>query len=205
MSCGVLLGALAPWGLLALAALAALAWWFAPGAWHARLHSIFDIHNPWNRERVIMWHAGFHMFHDHPWTGVGLQDLRPLYLRYRTAGSTEDVGHLHDVFVQIAATMGVIGLGAFVWLYASLIRAASVGLAQARARSRAWRAEGLGAGVRLGVTAALAGFLVAGLFEWNFGDEELLYMLYTLVGIAWASRSWSARTSVAAELAAPSR
>jgi hypothetical protein len=49
----------------------------------------------------------------------------------------------------------------------------------------------LSAGVRLGVTAALVGFLVAGLFEWNFGDEELLYHLYTLVGIAWASRAWT--------------
>ena len=44
--------------------------------------------------------------------------------------------------------------------------------------------------MRLGVTAALVGFLVAGCFEWNFGDEELLYHLYTLVGIAWASRAW---------------
>jgi len=52
------------------------------------------------------------------------------------------------------------------------------------------RGGGLAAGVRLGVTAALAGFLVAGLFEWNFGDEELLYHLYTLVGLAWASRLW---------------
>ena len=29
-------------------------------------------------------------------------------------------------------------------------------------------------------------------FEWNFGDEELLYHLYTLVGLAWAARSWDA-------------
>jgi len=36
----------------------------------------------------------------------------------------------------------------------------------------------------------LAGFIVAGLFEWNFGDEELLYGLYTLVGLAWAARRW---------------
>jgi len=41
------------------------------------------------------------------------------------------------------------------------------------------------------MTAALVGFLVAGLFEWNFGDEELLYMLYTLIGLAWAARNWS--------------
>ena len=49
---------------------------------------------------------------------------------------------------------------------------------------------GLGAGVKLGVLAALSGFIVAGLFEWNFGDEELLYTLYVLVGLAFAARAW---------------
>jgi hypothetical protein len=42
------------------------------------------------------------------------------------------------------------------------------------------------------VTAALVGFLVAGAFEWNFGDEELLYHLYALVGFAWAAGQWDA-------------
>ena len=35
-----------------------------------------------------------------------------------------------------------------------------------------------------------AAFLVAGLFEWNFGDEELLYTLYLLAGLAWAARGF---------------
>jgi putative inorganic carbon (HCO3(-)) transporter len=188
VSCTALLAAVMPWGLALLAVAAMAAWFFAPGAWHARLHSIGDPNNPWNRERVIMWHAGWHMFRDRPITGVGLQDLKPLYLVYRTAGSTEVVGHLHNVYVQIAATMGVVGLVAFAWLYTALLRTASAGIAFLRRAS--WRGEGVAAGVRLGVTAALLGFLVAGLFEWNFGDEELLYPLYTLVGIAWASRRW---------------
>lgn len=190
VSSGVLFSAVMPWGLPVLAAGAAAAWWFAPGAWHARLHSMFDLDNPWNRERVIMWHAGYRMFLDRPITGVGLMDLKPLYLVYRSPGSTEVVGHLHNVVVHIAATMGIIGLAAFAWLYGALLRAVSVGIGLGRAQRDRWRAEGMAAGVRLGMTAALLGFLVAGFFEWNFGDEELLYALYTLVGIAWASRRW---------------
>ena len=53
-------------------------------------------------------------------------------------------------------------------------------------------ARQLAAAVPLGVTAALVGFLVAGAFEWNFGDEELLYHLYALVGFAWAAGQWDA-------------
>jgi len=94
-----------------------------------------------------------------------------------------------------------VGLAAFAWLVTSLVRTAWGGLGSWRGLAARLRGaggaggsappdDGLASGVRLGVTAALAGFLVAGLFEWNFGDEELLYQLYTLVGIAWASRAW---------------
>jgi hypothetical protein len=117
---------------------------------------------------------------------VGLQDLKPIYERYKEPGATEPAGHLHDVFVQILATMGAIGMAAFLWLYSSLIGCAAAGLKPMLKR------RGFAAGVRLGVLAALAGFIVAGLFEWNFGDEELLYPLYTLVGLAFVARGWDA-------------
>ena len=180
----VIAGAVWPLGLLVLAVLAGAAFAFAPGAWHERLWSIFDPHHPANQQRMYMWDAGVRMFRDHPLTGVGLQDLHPLYDRYRSPLSTERAGHLHNVYVQIAAQMGLVGLAAFAWLYGSFVRAASAGL-RAQLKGR-----GFAAGLRLGVLASLAGFLVAGAFEWNFGSEVLLYQLYTLVGLAWAARAW---------------
>lgn len=181
---GVLLGALAPLGLAVLAVAAVAAWFLAPGAFGERLRSMFDPANKWNAERVHMWEAGVRMFRDHPLTGVGLQDLHELYDRYRSPAATERVGHLHNSLVQIAATMGAAGLAAFTWLYGALLATAAAGLKPMLAR------RGLAAGLRLGVLAALAGFLVAGFFEWNFGDEELLYPLYTLAGLAWAASGW---------------
>jgi len=188
VSCAVILAVERPLGLVFLALAGVAAWFLAPGAWGARIHSVADPANLWNRQRVFMWEAGVRMFRDHPLTGVGLQDLHALYDQYRSPDSVERAGHLHNAYIQIAASMGLVGLAAFAWLYASLLRTAWAGL-----KVGAGRHEGseLAAGVRLGVTAALAGFLVAGLFEWNFGDEELLYHLYTLVGIAWASRAWT--------------
>ena len=134
-----------------------------------------------------MWDAGVRMCRDHPLTGVGLQDMHELYDRYRAAGSVERAGHLHNSFVQVAASMGVVGLAAFAWLYGALARAAAAGL------KPLLRQRGLAAGLKLGVLAALAGFVVAGCFEWNFGDEELLYPLYLLVGLAWGARHWEER------------
>jgi O-antigen ligase len=157
----------------------------APHAYRERLLSSFDPGHATNVERTHMWQAGLEMFRDHPLTGVGLEDLHPIYERYKPPTAREPAGHLHSVFIQIAATMGVIGLAAFAWLYVSLFRTATGGLAL--------RGSGVGAGARLGVIGALAGFIVAGFFEWNFGDEELLDLLYTLVGIAWAAGGWSSR------------
>ena len=183
-SVAVMLGIARPRGLIALALAALLLVAIAPGPYRARLASAFDPAHASNVERTHMWEAGVRMFRDHPITGVGLQDLHAAYQRYQPAAAREPAGHLHNVFIQILATMGAVGLAAFLWLYGSL-----VGLVRAGAPLRA---RGPGAGVRLGVLGALAGFLVAGLFEWNFGDEELLDLLYTLVGVAWAAAAWPA-------------
>jgi len=155
-----------------------------PGAYRARAFSIFDPQNPWNRERVHMWEPGLRMLRDHPWTGVGLQDLHPLYERYKSPGAVEPAGHLHSVYVHVAATMGIVGLLALVFLAWGLLRAASRGIRRYR-RSPEEGAR-FGAAISLGVTAALVGFLVSGLMEWNLGDEELVDLLYVLVGIAFA-------------------
>lgn len=160
-----------------------------PGAYRERAFSIFDPGNPWNRERVHMWEAGLRMLRDHPWTGVGLQDLHPLYEKYKSAGAVEPAGHLHSVYVQVAATMGVVGLLALAFLIVGLARAASRAFLDYR-RSRDPDAR-FGAAISLGVTAALVGFLVSGLMEWNLGDEELLDLLCVLVGIAFAAAAWA--------------
>ena len=194
----VVLAGLWPWGLALLAGGALAAWFGAQGEWRDRLHSMVDPSHGYNGERLLMWGAGWRMFKADPLTGVGLQDLHAVYPAYRSPLATEEIGHLHNTYVQIAATMGLAGLSAFAWLYASLVRAASAGLGWGRGLPARLRAEGEGAGLRLGVTAALAGFLVAGFFEWNFGDEELLYHLYVLVGLAWASRGWGGEGSRAA-------
>jgi O-antigen ligase len=181
-----------PRALIALALAAMLLVAIAPRAYRERMLSSFDPAyttdvggtHVTNLERTYMWKAGLAMFRDHPLTGVGLEDLHPIYDRYKPPAAREPAGHLHSVYIQIAATMGVVGLAAFAWLYVSLFRTARGGVSL--------RSRGLGAGVRLGVIGALAGFLVAGLFEWNFGDEELLDLLYTLVGIAWAAGAWPA-------------
>jgi O-antigen ligase len=184
LSLGVMLALWRPRGLGVLAAALALAVLAAPPGYRDRLASAFDPGHASNLERRHMWEAGLRMFRDRPITGLGLQDLHPAYERYRPPEAVEGAGHLHNVYVQIAASMGIVGLAAFAWLFTTLFRAAASG------PRRPGEPPGVGRGVRLGLAGGLAGFLAAGLFEWNFGDEELLHALFVLVGIAWSARRW---------------
>jgi O-antigen ligase len=163
-------------GALLLAALFAL-----PAGYRTRALSAFDTKNVWNVERVLLWDAGWRIFVDRPVTGVGLQDLRPWIERYRRPGAHETHGHLHNVPLQVAATMGVVGLAALAFLVWGLFRTAA-------ARPRA--PTGFPAALRNGVLGALAGFVAAGCFEWNLGDEELVNFLAAIVGLAFAAGAW---------------
>ncbi|MFM7231896.1 MAG: O-antigen ligase family protein [bacterium] len=186
----LVLAATYPWGVAACAVAGAAAFAFAPGEWGDRIRSMVQPRQGYNGERLLMWEAGWRMFRSDWLTGVGLLDMHGIYPRFRSPAATEEVGHLHNAYVQVAATMGAVGLAAFAFLVSALLRTAGRGLAWGRGLPARLRGAGLAAGLRLGVTAAIVGMLVAGLFEWNFGDEELLYHLYALAGLAWAAAGW---------------
>lgn len=165
----------------ALLGLVLIALLVAPHGYRERALSVLDPTNAWNRERVILWRAGIRVFQQRPITGVGLQDLRPILDRAKEPGAHEHHGHLHNILLQVAVSMGLVGLAAFAWLATGLYRAAG----------RRWFAplprNDLLSAVRLAAVAGLTAFLVAGLFEWNFGDEELLDFLCVLVGMGYAA------------------
>jgi len=152
-----------------------------PAGYRVRALSAFDTRSFWNVERLLLWESGVRIFRDHPATGVGLQDLRPLIERYRRPGANETHGHMHNVPLQVAVTMGVLGLAALAFLAWGLWRTASFPPRPP---------PGFAAGVRHAALGALAGFLVAGCFEWNLGDEELVNFLCVIVGLAFAARAW---------------
>jgi O-antigen ligase len=200
VSFGVILAWTRARWLAALAALVIVVFVLLPAGYRERARSAFDPGSPWNVERLRLWDAGWRMFRDHPVTGVGLQDLHPWIERYHSPEPHEPHGHLHSVYVQIGATMGIVGLAAFAWLVVGLFRTAGRGLRKdvrphadgsgGEAPGGPSGADGFGFALRIAAVAALAGFLVAGLFEWNFGDEELLDFLFVLVGMAFAASGW---------------
>ncbi len=148
----------------------------APPGFQSRITSIFEPAHPANVERVHLWKAGLAIFRDHPVAGVGLMDQSKLYERYRSADARESHGHFHNIFIQVAAARGVIGLASFVYLLWAM------GAAIRRAIPAGRRISPFAEALSVGAFGVYLGFIAAGFFEWNFGDSEIIMLVYFLVG-----------------------
>jgi O-antigen ligase len=165
--------------VLGLALLAVIFYVLGPEDARDRIRSIVDPGHPRNVERVLIWKHGLGLLAEHPWTGVGL--ALPDELMHREVmtenGPIRVHSHMHDTYLQIAVSMGIPALAVFVWLIAAFFRLAHRASSHSKIRNL-WE-EGL----VHAYPAILVALLVNGLFEWNFGDSEVLGLFYLLSGL----------------------
>lgn len=150
---------------------------FAPQNYLDRAASIVDPWHPNNVGRLNMWTTGFEIWKDYPVLGVGDHDLKKIYAEYKQPDDWEEGGHLHNTVVMWLVTTGVVGLLVTVtFLFYTMWNLFTI-----------WRKETdwLGASVSSGTLAVFFGFLLNGLFEWNFGDAEIVTYLSLLLGLNW--------------------
>src|SRR5262249_54663252 len=132
------------------------------------------------RDRVAMWRAGLAMIGDHPLLGVGPGQVKAWYPHYRRPEAVRpSTGHLHNSPIQIAAERGLPALAVWVWLWVVFFREG--GRILGRLRPDASRERALVSASLWGVGA----FLVAGLFEHNFGDGGVVMLVSPLRAIPW--------------------
>jgi len=132
-----------------------------------------------NLSRIRMIRTGWRMFLEYPIFGVGDGEMHAMYRTYVPDAVKDEGGHLHNNYVHVLATHGAIGASAMLVLFVAIGR-------------REWRlyrrAPSSLAGVTaLGAFAAFVGFLVNGLAEYNFGDHEILVILWTTLGLTLAA------------------
>jgi O-antigen ligase len=60
-------------------------------------------------ERMAHWQAGWYMFLDHPWLGVGAGNYAAAYADYFVGTWREALGHAHNYYLNILAELGVVG------------------------------------------------------------------------------------------------
>jgi len=164
----------------------------APGQIAKRYASMFNMNDPTVVDRVTMLHIGERMIRTHPLTGVGPNMVQRLYVEYH--GSDPLAGpdgvvhinpHLHNNLLQIAAERGLPALAVWLWFIVALARDLLKRFSAGRHRTLA--AGGL---------ATVVAVLIAGLFEYNFGDSEVLMLFLIIVTLPAAADSRSLKNEV---------
>jgi O-antigen ligase len=153
----------------------------APRPLQQRERSIFDVQADSSiRARIVMLHTGLAMIAAHPVFGVGPERVGPRFMDYKPP--TLELppgwyGHLHNDYLQIAAERGIPCLVIFLWLFIEVIRE---GYLLGRNPDLATRSMGHAE------VAVTVGLMIAGLFEFNFGDSEVLMLYLFLIAAAVA-------------------
>ncbi len=151
-----------------------------------RLTSVFNPNETSNRDRIQMLHSGWKIIQDYPLTGVGGDMIEVVYPQYREPDSPfRNNPHLHNNFVQLAAENGVLALFAWLWLLIKVV----VDLVH-------WKRNVKSPEEKLmihGTIGIVVSVVVAGLFEYNFGDSEIRMLFLTLITLPYA---WNKRMAV---------
>jgi hypothetical protein len=141
-----------------------------------RLTSILDPYHESNIERLDQWRTGLKIFADHPLFGVGDIDLNKVYSEYKDPFLKENFGHLHNNYMQFIVILGCVG---FVMVIFLLIR---IHLLNIKIYT-AVKNIPIVSSFSLGAASAFVGFLFSGLGEWNFGDQEIITMIWFTLGL----------------------
>ncbi|MEZ4512666.1 MAG: O-antigen ligase family protein [Chloroflexota bacterium] len=126
--------------------------------------------------RLNLWQASLEMVRQHPWFGIGLDNFLYAYRgRYilDAAWQEPNLNHPHNIILDFATRLGLLGLAAGTALFTSFIHTLR------RARPDAtWQP------VVVGMWGSLAAIVTHGLVDHSFFLVDLAFVFYLLLGTA---------------------
>ena len=171
--------------LVALAPLALLIGYLAaPVSIRTRAQSIF--HAQGNEFRLLTWRTGLRMIEAHPWLGLGPEQVKIQFMDYLPPDTPRPLpsgwyGHLHNIYLQYAAERGIPSLLLLIWMLATMLADFS----------KAQRSLPPGPQDRRfvlhGAIAVVIATMIAGVFEHNLGDSEVLIMFLVVAACGYVA------------------
>ena len=163
--------------LAALAVVLAGALALEPRLLH-RVKSIGDLADDTTRDRLAMLSAGLGLAIAHPLMGIGPGGVKHVYPVFAPPEALRrSTSHLHNTPLQIVVERGLPGLAAWIAIWVGFFGEAW------RVLRRVPPSDEDGRALVAGSMAAVAAFLVAGLFEYNFGDTEVLLVALAVMAL----------------------
>lgn len=147
-----------------------------------RLTSIMNPTDTSSTLRLALWESTLAMIMDKPFAGIGWGAYRFVYPEYdffvQNAGTV--IYHAHNMYLHIAAEIGIPGLMAFLYLLYGHIRTA---LAVRRVLTDRWMK-----GLMLGIAAALSAIAVNGITDYIMFSVQmsmLFWLLNACIIVCW--------------------
>jgi putative inorganic carbon (hco3(-)) transporter len=139
-----------------------------------------------NQFRFVTWRTGLEMMRAHPWFGLGPEEVKVQFNHYVPADIPRPLpegwyGHLHSIYFQYAAERGIPILLMMLWLLGQILY---------DCLRRLWRLPPGRSDLKFvlhGCVAVVLATMIAGIFEYNLGDSEVLTMFLAVVGCAYAA------------------
>jgi O-antigen ligase len=135
--------------------------------------------DPSSFQRLGLMRAGLRVIPAHPLLGVGMDSHKRHWGEWGFPG--EYITHTHSTPIQLAMDRGLPALGCYIWL---MLVAVIFTWREFRLRK-----EPFSATLALGTLAALIGFNLGSLVNYNFGDSEILLLLMALLGLVVATKN----------------
>jgi putative inorganic carbon (HCO3(-)) transporter len=137
-----------------------------------------------NEFRVVTWRTGVRMIEQHPLLGLGPEGVKLHFAEYVPADIPRPLpsgwyGHLHNIYLHYAAERGIPTMLVLMWLLLEILFDFWRGLG-ALPPGRSNRRFLLHGGI-----AVVLATMVAGFFELNLGDSEVLTMFLVVVACGY--------------------
>ena len=152
---------------------------FLPESILARVASIGNLQESSTAYRLSIWAASLRIIADYWVSGIGpgLPTFAIVYPYYSLAAGM--AYHSHNLFLQLVVEMGIVGLGAFLWLMWTFVR---VGLKGLRATEDPYLKNLL-----IGLLSGMAGFLLQGLTDYVWYSPRLILTFWLMLGLMAAA------------------
>lgn len=139
-----------------------------------------------NEHRVVTWRTGIEMIKANPWTGLGPEQVGVQFEHYVPRDipwplPTGWYGHLHNIYLHYAAERGIPAMLALVWLLVQML------VDFARALRRLPPGPGEARWILHGAIAVVIATMIAGVFELNLGDSEVLTMFLVVASCGYVA------------------
>ena len=171
--------------LIALAPIALLIGYLAaPASLRARAQSIF--HTKENAFRLLTWRTGLRMVEAHPLLGLGPEEVKLQFMDYLPPNTPRPLpsgwyGHMHNIYLQYAAERGIPALLLLMWMLAMMLTDFWKSLKNLPPDAGDRRF------ILNGAIAVILATMVAGFFEHNLGDSEVLTMFLVVAACGYVA------------------